>query len=155
MHNSNFATEIFRYQVKNSSASNTIDHTGIVKKSDKESVTVLITSVSACSGCHAEGSCSISGKEEKMVEVRGNYDVREGDTVTIIMKQSTGFTALFLGYLLPLIIVVISLIILSSLNFSELISGLMAIFSLVPYYLVLFFFRKKINNRFKFSLKYS
>ena len=139
--------------MKNSSGTNTIDHTGIVKKSDNESVTVLITSRSACSGCHAEGSCALSDTEEKIIEVRGRYNVREGDTVTVIMKQSEGFTALFFGYLLPLIIVVISLIILSSLSYPELTSGLLSISSLLPYYLVLYFFRKRINDKFKFSLK--
>jgi sigma-E factor negative regulatory protein RseC len=135
------------------SRTNTINHNGIVHKSDNESVTVIITSESACSGCHAEGSCSLFGKEEKIVEVKGNYDVKEGDIVTVIMKQSTGFIALFFGYLLPLVIVIITLTSLLALNYTELISGLLSIASLLPYYLVLYFFRKKMNNKFVFSLK--
>jgi sigma-E factor negative regulatory protein RseC len=135
------------------SRTNTIYHNGIVNKSDHESVTVIITSESACSGCHAEGSCSMFGKEEKIVEVKGNYDVKEGDIVTVIMNQSTGFIALFFGYLLPLVIVIITLTSLLALNYTELISGLLSIASLLPYYLVLYLFRKRINNKFVFSLK--
>jgi positive regulator of sigma E activity len=137
----------------NSSVAKTIDHKGIVQKSDNQSVTVIITSESACSGCHAEGSCSLSGKEEKIIEVKGNFEVKEGDTVTVLMKQSTGFIALFLGYLLPLVLVITTLIVFISLSYSEPVSGLLAIASLLPYYLVLYFFRKKINDRFIFSLK--
>lgn len=139
--------------MKDSTGINTIIHKGVVKKSDDESVTVIITPESACSGCHAEGSCTLSGKVEKSVIVKGSYNLNKGDNVTVSMKQSTGFTALFLGYVLPLIIVIISLIILVALRYPELIAGLMSISSLLPYYLILYLFRKKINENFIFSIK--
>jgi positive regulator of sigma E activity len=138
--------------MKDSTGVNTIIHKGIVKKSDNESVTVIITPESACSGCHSEGSCTLSGKIEKSVVVKGSYKVKEGDNVTVSMEQSTGFTALFLGYVLPMIIVVTSLIILVSLKSPELISGLVSISSLLPYYLILYMFGKKINDNFIFSI---
>ena len=139
--------------MKDPKGKNTISHKGIVQKSCNESVTVLITAESACSGCHAEGSCSISGKEEKYVVVKGNYDVNEGDTVTVAMEQSTGFTALFFGYVFPLLPVIMSLIVFMSLGIPELVSGLLAIATLVPYYLILYLFRNKINDKFNFSIK--
>ncbi|HAM09029.1 MAG TPA: Fis family transcriptional regulator [Bacteroidales bacterium] len=145
--------DIFNSKMKDSERTNTINHTGIVQKSDNESVTVIISSESACAGCHAKGICSLSGKEEKLVVVKGNYNVCEGETVTVVMKQSTGFTALFLGYLLPLILVVTSLGIMVTLRYPELLSGVLSIASLIPYYLILFFFRKKINDKFVFSIK--
>ncbi len=114
---------------------------------------VTIISSSACSGCHAEGSCNMSGKEEKIIEVRGRYNVNPGDQVTILMKQSMGYAALFLGYLLPIIVVVACLSILISLNVSELSSGLISVAILIPYYIILFFFRKTINEKFTFTLK--
>jgi sigma-E factor negative regulatory protein RseC len=139
--------------MRNSTESKTINHTGIIQNLDKESVTILITSESACTGCHAEGSCSMTGKEEKIVEVAGNYNVKPGDTVTVVMERSTGYLALFLGYILPLIIVIITLIIMAALNYRELIAGLISIASLLPYYFFLYLFREKINNKFIFSLK--
>src|SRR4030043_170849 len=87
-----------------------IEHEGIVKSSDKKSVTVSIISSSACTGCHAEGICSLSGREEKTVEIPGIYKVVPGESVTVLMKQSSGFAAVFLGYVLPLILVVVVLI---------------------------------------------
>jgi len=139
--------------MNNSPEKTVISHTGIVQKSDNESVTILITAESACKGCHAEGSCNLSGREEKIVEVKGFYNVKDGDTVTITMKQSTGFKALILGYLLPLFVVISFLFLFAYTGYSELVSGLLALSSLLPYYLILFFLRKRINDKFIFSLK--
>jgi positive regulator of sigma E activity len=133
--------------------SGNIEHDGIVKSSDKKSVTVTITASSACAACHAEGMCSLSGRKEKIVEIPGAYNVLPGDSVTILMKQSTGYSAVFLGYVLPLILVVALLIILASLLVSELAAGIGALSILIPYYLTLYFFRNRINKKFTFTLK--
>lgn len=134
-------------------SSGTINHEGIVQKVDDKSVIVNISVASACSGCHAEGSCSISGKEEKIIELSGRYNVKPGDIVTILMKQSVGYAALVLGYLLPLVLVVITLIVIISLKFTELSAGLISIAILIPYYTTLYFFRNRINKKFTFTLK--
>jgi sigma-E factor negative regulatory protein RseC len=131
----------------------TIEHDGIVQKSDNKSVTVRISSASACSGCHAEGSCTLSGIEEKIIEVSGSYNVDPGDNVTVLMKQSMGYAALLLGYVFPMILVVALLIILVSSSVPELTAGLGSIAALVPYYLVLWFFRKRISKKFTFTIK--
>ena len=139
--------------MENSHDKNTISHAGVVQKSGSESVTVIISASAACSGCHAEGACSLSGHEEKIIEVKGRYNLLEGDKVEVIMKQSDGFTAVLISYLIPLIIVVTSLIVLLYLRFPEPVAGLLSIFFLLPYYLGIYFFRKKINDKFVFSLK--
>jgi positive regulator of sigma E activity len=133
--------------------SNIIRHDGVVQNSDNNFVTVKIISSSACSACHAEGVCSLSGSEEKIVEVPGYYNVAPGDNVTVLMKQSDGTAAVFLGYILPLILVIIMLIILSSVSDSELITGAGSIVSLIPYYFIIWLFRKQISKKFTFSIK--
>lgn len=137
----------------NSKVSGTINHKGIVLKKEDNSVVVTILSVSACSGCHVEGSCTLAGKEEKNIEVHGKYNVMPGDQVTVVMKQSMGYAALFLGYILPVISVIAVLIALISLKVPELISGLASLAILIPYYIILFLFRKRINEKFTFTLK--
>lgn len=131
----------------------TISHSGIVKTTDDKSVTVIISAAAACAGCQAEGSCNMAGQEEKIIEVRGLYDVKQGDDVTIIMKQSMGYAALFLAYVFPIVPVLAILIILLSYDFSELIAGLSSIIILIPYYSILYFFRNRINEKFSFTLK--
>jgi len=137
----------------NSDSFGIINHKGIVKRNDGKSVVVMISVTSACSGCHAEGLCTLSGKEDKIIEVDGRYDVKPGDQVTILMKQSMGYVALFLGYVFPVITVIAALITLISLKVSELTSGLISLSILIPYYTILYFFRKRINEKFTFKLK--
>jgi len=131
----------------------TIEHEGIVQKSDTDSVTVSIISSAACSGCHAEGICSLSGKQEKIIEIPGEYQVLPGDLVTVQMRQSTGYTAVFFGYVMPLILLVAILVILISLSIPELMAGLGALAVLIPYYLMLYIFRNSISRKFTFTLK--
>ncbi|TFG41044.1 MAG: Fis family transcriptional regulator [Bacteroidia bacterium] len=139
--------------MKESGSQGTIKHDGTVKKADGNSVLVSITSNAACSGCHGEGLCGISGKEEKIIVVKGRYDVSPGDQVTVLMKQSTGYKAVVFSYLIPLVIVVASLIIFNLLSFNELTAGLISISLLVPWFLILYLFRNKINRSFTFTLK--
>lgn len=139
--------------MKSSISSDPINHQGIVQSIGNHSVIVSISAATACSGCHAEGGCTLSGKEEKIIEVSGSYNVAPGDNVTILMNQSMGFTALFLGYLFPLVLVIVMLVILSYLGVSEFISGVSSLAAIVPYYTGLFFFRKRINKKFTFTLK--
>jgi positive regulator of sigma E activity len=127
-------------------------HKGIVQKSENKSVLVVITAQSACSGCHAEGICTLSGSEEKVIEVTGKYNVKPGDEVTVHMKQKSGYTAVLLAYLIPLATIITSLIILIFLKMSELTAGLLSIAMLIPYFFILFLFRKRINEKFIFTL---
>jgi sigma-E factor negative regulatory protein RseC len=64
-----------------------------------------------------------------------------------------GYAAVFLGYVLPVILVITMVIILDSVSLPELITGLGALAFLVPYYLILWLFRKRINTNFKFTIK--
>lgn len=130
-----------------------INHKGIVQAIGNNSVIVSIISATSCSGCHAEGQCTLSGKQEKTIEVTGSYNVTPGESVTILMQKSMGFAAILYGYLLPLISVIAMLILLSSLGTPELASGLLSLAILIPYYTILFLFRKKIGKKFTFSLK--
>lgn len=130
-----------------------IEHEGVVQKSDNSSVTVRILSVTACSGCHAEGSCGMSGVKEKIVEVQGSYNVTPGDNVTVMMKRSMGYTALFLGYIIPLILLILALSILISLSLPEAAAGLGALCIPGIYYLILYFLRDRIGNKFFFTIK--
>ena len=139
--------------MKKSTTHGTIQHDGIVKKVDGNSVLVSIISNPACSGCHAEGLCGISGKEEKIIDIKGKYNVSPGDSVTILMEQATGFKAVALSYLVPLVIIITGLFIFNSLSFSELTAGLVSILLLVPYFLILYLFREKINRSITFTLK--
>lgn len=130
-----------------------IDHEGIVAGNSGKSVIVSIKSGSACSGCHARGACNMLGTEEKLVEVKGTYDVKPGDSVNILMSRSMGFSALAFGYILPFIVLLSMLIAMNAFDVPELTAGLISIAALMSYYLILYFFRERLSGKFVFTLK--
>jgi len=130
-----------------------IRHDGVVQKVSAGSVLVSITSNAACSGCHADGYCNLSGKNEKMIDIDGSYNVVPGDTVTVLMKQSSGLTAVLLSYILPLAILIMSLSLLVSLSVPELEAGLASIAFMGLYFMGLILIRKRIKRVFTFTLK--
>ncbi len=132
----------------------TIEHKGIVKQASSKKLIVSIITNSSCASCEAKGSCSSSEIEEKEIEVRKFDDIyKVGEQVVVFLKESLGFRALFLGYLLPFIVLMTTLIIFTSLGFSEGTAGLIALGSLLPYYTILYFLNKKLKNTFSFSIR--
>ncbi len=132
-----------------------ITHKGIVEKIEGNTVFVSIVSHSACASCTVKGACNVSEMENKLIEVKGAdtslYKLR--DEVEVYMAQSLGTKAVFLGYLLPFIILVGALIIFSALLDNEGLAGLFSILLLVPYYTVLHFSRDRLRKTFEFKLR--
>lgn len=113
-----------------------------------------IINQSACAGCHAKGACTVADFKEKEVEIseyKGNYKV--GDEVTVLFKQTKGFTALFWGYLLPFFLVLATLIVSLELTADELKSGLLSLIILIPYYITLYLFRHSLKKVLKLELE--
>lgn len=134
-------------------SSEIIEHEGIISGNTGSSVLVSIITTSACSGCHAKKTCNMHDNETRLIEVKGKYDFRPGDQVNILMQQSMGFTALFYGYVLPFFILLGTLIISIAGGLKELTAGLTSLSVLIPYYGLIYLFRKKINEKFEFKLK--
>lgn len=130
-----------------------IEHPGVITSIDSSGIKVNITTYSACSSCNAKGVCSISDVKDKIVEVPNTGDFSVGQEVQVILHQNLGFKAIYLGYVQPFIIVLISLIITSSLTGNELLAGLISLGTLAPYFLILLYFKEKIRNKFTFAIK--
>ena len=128
-------------------------HAGIIHEVSKNKLTVTIVSASACSSCHAKGACNASDMQEKEIDIyhfSGEY--HPGQPVNVFGKTSQGYKAAFYGYLLPFILVFLTLIAGVSLTRSDGIAGLLSLAILIPYYLVLYFFRNKLKNSFEFEI---
>ncbi len=132
-------------------------HDGTVVSCEGEKIRVSIISKSACADCHAKGACSAADMEEKFIDTilppHSNEQYNIGDSVTVIMEQKLGRIALFFGFLMPFLVMVTVLFTLSSLGHNEARAGLLALASLVPYYLLLFLFRDRVEKDFVFTLK--
>lgn len=132
-----------------------IEHPGVVLKIFDKGLEVMILSQSACSSCHAKGACSAADMEEKIVEVAdpAAHNFVVGQQVTVFMQQRLGTRAVFFGYILPFLLMVLTLIVLISNGVSEPFAGLSALLVLVPYYIGLYFLRGKLDKTFLFAVK--
>ncbi len=135
------------------SSTDTIEHSGTVQSIEGKYVNVRIVSHPSCVGCASSGVCEVSENEEKVIQVLNSGDVKTGDKVMVVMESSLGFRALFIGYLLPFLVVLFLLVLLTSLSVPELTAGLVSLLSLVPYYIVVYLSREKIRKRFSFTIK--
>ena len=136
------------------SNSKSIEHKGRIDFIDNDKINVSILAVSGCASCHAKGVCTAADMQEKSIEIydfTNQYQV--GEEVNVVLKQSLGFRALFLGYVLPFILIFLILIILTLITNNEAISGIGALSILVPYYIILYALRNKIRKKFTFSIK--
>lgn len=133
--------------------SDRISHEGIIDHIESDTVFVRILSKSACAECHSKSMCGVSEMTEKLIEVKQNTSgFEQGQTVNVILDRSLGNKAVLLGYFIPFLLLIITLIV-SGIFFSELWSGLMAIGILIPYYLLLFAFKDKLSKKFYFRLE--
>lgn len=131
-----------------------VAHEGIVEKVSGMQVRVRFVAHSACSACHARGVCSISNSEEKFVDVLNTLPgLKEGDHVEVLLEQKQGFKAVWYGYGLPLIVLLGVIFTGYAITGREGFSALMGLGSLVPYYLVVFLFRKQITGSIEFKLR--
>lgn len=129
-------------------------HTGIIKQVTPHSLIVSIVNQSACSSCHAKGACSVSDIQEKEIEISSwKRTYSPGTMVTVLFRESSGMKALFLGYMLPFLILMITLVVAVTVTGNEILAGILALLVLVPYYLVLYLLKDKIKQTFTFELE--
>jgi sigma-E factor negative regulatory protein RseC len=130
-----------------------ITHEGIVQEVRDNNIIISFVTQPACSTCNIKNSCTLADSEVRDLEIDSSgKSYHAGEKVLVVLSQSNGFRAVFLGYILPLVIVFSSLVILSKLTDNEAITGLGSIAILIPYYLILWILRGSIKKNFKFRL---
>ena len=131
-----------------------IVHTGRIVEVRPGTVTVEIVSSSACSECHAAGLCGVSGAVKKLVDVPARFgDWQQGQEVDVALKRSMGFKAVWLAYMIPLVILMAVLLALNGAGASELAAGLAALGAVGLYYSGLWLFRGRLRNEYTFYIK--
>ena len=135
-----------------------IEHEGKVMSVDKDYIAVEILNKSACAACHAKGVCGASDQSVKVVEVAQDIqtlteDYQVGETVNIVMAPSMGTQAIWLAYVVPLMVLMASVGVFSLCGAGELLMGLDSLGILALYYLIVFLCRNKISKIFTFSIE--
>lgn len=134
---------------------NEIKHEGKVLEVTQDELKVEILAKTACSACNAKTVCAASSAKSKIIAVKRYNDGRfaVGDDVYVIIRESLGFKAVLIAYLIPLFILIFLLLTLSRITSNELITGLVPIGSVIVYYAVLALFRKRLRTKFIFTVK--
>ena len=132
-----------------------ITHRGRIVSITPEYTTVEIVSESACAACHAKGLCSLGDSKVKQVEVptRGwdNYTV--GQEVSVVLRATMGHKAVWLAYVVPLLVMVAALLGILAAGGSELLAGLGAIGAVAVYYGVIWLLRDRLRKEYVFNIK--
>ena len=92
---------------------------------------------------------------EEIVEVSRAKEMtyQVGDKVNVVMQKSLGTRAVMLGYFVPFLLVLFTLIISLNLMENQGLSGLLALGILIPYYLVLYMNKDRLKKAFIFSIQ--
>ena len=136
-------------------AKNEISHKGVIKSITPELTTVEIVSTSACAECHAKGMCGVAESKIKEISVPTDpySEHSAGDEVEVVLRKSMGLKAVWISYVIPLLILMILLLSLSCVNVHEVYAGLGAIAGVALYYLVIYLMRDRLANDFVFYIK--
>ena len=132
-----------------------ISHRGRIVRVTPEVTTVEIISSSACAACHASGVCGMSEYTKKAIEVRTRaWDSFEpGQEVNVVLKASMGHKAVWLAYVVPLLVLLAVLLGSLALGAGELAAGLGGIVGVGLYYLFLWLFRDRLRNEYVFAIE--
>ena len=138
---------------------NEIKHKAKVVEMTPDFTTVEIIVSSACAECHAKGLCGMSEQEQKLISLPtdpyATYNV--GDEVDLCTKMSMGMKAVWISYVIPLIVLMILILSLSGAfaqaEYKELIAGLGSLAGVGLYYFIIWLLRNILNNEFVFYIK--
>jgi sigma-E factor negative regulatory protein RseC len=134
---------------------NEIRHSGRILEITPDFTTVQIVVSSACSSCHAKAMCGMSEDEEKVIMVPTDpyAEHKVGDEVQVMTKMSMGMKAVWISYVIPLAILLILILSLSSVFESEAVTGLASVSGVGLYYFVIWLLRDRLKNEFVFYIK--
>ena len=132
-----------------------IKHPGIVEKVVGNLAIVRIVPRQACSACHSKASCGIAEDADKFVNIHlpTTHRFVPGQEVQVTLRKGSGFNALFLGYVFPLILLVIGVFGFYYTIGSEGFAALASLGLLGIYYGALYAFRGILQTKFTFGIE--
>lgn len=132
-----------------------ISHSGIIESVGAGCVKVRILQTSACAACKVAAHCNASESKVKIVDVfcddAASYQV--GQEVMVSASKQVANKALLLGFGIPFLLLILVLIVTLKLTGNEGVAALAALFSLCPYYLVLWCFRHRVRQQLAFFIE--
>lgn len=127
-----------------------MEHIGLVTENNNGRMKISLVG-SGCSACH-KSLCMLGESKAKEVMISGSSKFKAGEEVVVRINPASGYTAVVLLYLVPFLLMLLTLIIVLRLGYSESSAGLWALLILVPYFLFLYGIRKSFHNQCKMEI---
>ena len=134
---------------------NRISHSGIVESIQNGCVKVRIVQTSACAACKVASHCNAVESKVKLVDVFccDTAKYRTGQEVTVWASRDVANKALFLGFGMPLLLLLCVLVVVLYLTHNEGLAALVALGSLIPHYMILWLCKDRIRQQVSFRLE--
>lgn len=131
-----------------------VQHEGVVKSISAQTLEILISSHSACAGCHAKGACGMADMKQKIITVqRPEGDIQVGDKVTVYASMNNAVYSVVMAYVMPSVLIIAAIFFLEKSGSSELFAALISLILLGGYFFILYLFRNKISKKIKFTVE--
>lgn len=131
-----------------------VQHEGIVKSVSAQTLEVVISSQSACSGCHAKSACGMADMKQKVITThRPEGDIQAGDKVMVYASMHNAFYSVLLAYIMPSVLIIAAIFFLEKSGNDELTAAVTSLILLSLYFFILYLFRNKISKKIKFTVE--
>ncbi|MGL1901526.1 MAG: SoxR reducing system RseC family protein [Fibrobacterales bacterium] len=132
---------------------NNICREGIVNSVTGLSVAVTIVQPAACETCQAKSVCNSVESTEKVIDALAAETLIPGERVILEMGERQGWLAVLYTFIIPFFCMLGGLIITYIVSGNESLAALISLATLIPYYSMLFLFKKQITKNFVFTAK--
>ncbi|MFI3286425.1 MAG: SoxR reducing system RseC family protein [Rikenellaceae bacterium] len=135
-------------------ASNNFSHSGKIVSIGRDSVQVGFQSQGACAGCQARAKCGMVDSSTRVVDVVVGVDhtYTLGEDVEVAISYQMGVISVVVAYIIPLILLVGILAAAVSLKIGEGLSAVISLAIVALYFVVVYFFRNKLDKQIKFTI---
>jgi len=131
-----------------------VSHPGVVVGIGELDLEIEILSASSCGSCNIKSACGMSEMKEKRIIVPRPRDKEfiVGQPVSIVMSAKQGNKAALLAYFIPTLIIIVLTVVLSNMM-KEWLAAFVGIGALAVYYVILYFFRDKLRDKFTYEIR--
>lgn len=132
----------------------TIKHLGVVDEVTERTISIRITSTSACDACGARQACSMADQVDKLLRIPNTgIAVVKGETVNVVMEASAGYWSVFLAYVIPILLLVLGIALFTLLSLADVAAVLLSLALVAAYYAILFWLRKPLERKFAMRIE--
>ena len=132
-----------------------IKREGVVTDMSEHFISVEILCRSACGSCRAKSLCSPGDEELRIENVENKgfemYDI--GERVNLKMSSALGIKAVWISYVMPAIILILTIFAARFLGASEPVSGLASIVAVAVYYFIIWLIKDRLSKEFVFEIE--